>query len=157
MPETFLSDSIVRSANALIEEKFALIPCGSSTETSNYQIEKISLSFTSLTPLSLEELRKLLMRCSEEIVHLINSQETYCLFLKNIPFSQEDLKIAIHNCRTDDNEDPSQIIFAILSGQVLTYQSNESKYTETYDRAIKKIFTGASGTDLSEDYSSEDE
>lgn len=97
------------------------------------------------------------MRCSEEIVHLINSQETYCLFLKNIPFSQEDLKIAIHNCRTDDNEDPSQIIFAILSGQVLTYQSNESKYTETYDRAIKKIFTGASGTDLSEDYSSEDE
>jgi hypothetical protein len=118
-------------------------------------INLLILSFRINGSLTQDEARKLLVECVEEFLQIANSDEKIRPYMKNFPFTSEniDLAIFIYDKNGKDVFHPNLEVVALEYGK-LVYRTIDkenrftykSKFSESYQEALK-IVQGQSGFD----------
>ena len=93
-------------------------------------IQKLALCFDTKSPLTKEQLRELLVKTANELVHQVQDNKEIQEFLKDPPFTIKNVQIIIYN--HDEKGygvfDP-QIATAQISLGILTYRTIDSADT----------------------------
>jgi len=119
--------------------------------------KSISLSFIVLRVLSKNEGRKMLIRCAEELLKAINSNEQLLPYLLPSPFSITNIEMTLFIYHPDGKEAlyPNISIFTVRNGKVM-YKTDtpelKNKYgyfteeEESYDEAVKIVQSQLQGS-----------
>lgn len=151
--EIFQSDNVndivnqvVCKAERAIEKKYHIKTIGVGLAMPEGIVRQIGLSLYTRNQLTKENLRKLLVECSQELLTQININVEIQPFLRESPFTLENVEIIIFNHDKDGMNlyDP-EICVARFSEGILTYKTDDpdvkykykNRFTETYEEALK--------------------
>jgi hypothetical protein len=108
----------------------------------------MGLEFDSRQRLSKQQIRKLLIEFSKELLHNINTNEEIQPYLTKIPFTLENIQIIIYNHdeQGDWIYDPEIGVGRVHRG-LISYSTNDpdnefgykNNFEETYEEALKLI------------------
>lgn len=143
-----LVENILDQTAQTIKYKYKIQPSGEGIAMPGGPIRELALYFDTKDQLTKEQLRKLLVKCSLELVDQINANSEIQQFLKAKPFTLEKVQIIIYNHDQTGREvfDPN-ISTAEISHGILTYSTVDSndtfkyknEFIETYEEALKII------------------
>ena len=143
-------NKILSIAASIIKNKYDLNLCGVGASMPGGPIQRLTLCFTTKRPHTQDELRKLLIQCSQELLSQVDLNQDIQAFLKYRPFTIKNIHIEIYNHdRSGRTVHDPQISTADISRGVLTYLTIDPddtfKYknecTETYEEAVKLTST----------------
>ena len=137
----------VNREGKLIGKKYDMLYCGvGGGGAGKGGIWLMSLSFHRYgLPLTEEEARKLIISCLDDFLTSVNKEEQIKPFLKNYPFTPENIDLGIVNYKADrqDVYHPYISTVAARRGRICFYTEEESrpftyksKKYETYEEAI---------------------
>lgn len=139
-PDIFIHEVMDETISDL-SKKYTLIPCGIGM---NGKFEYLEISFQIKKKLTQDELRLILLDCTETFLKKINSCEKIKPFLKNFPFTHKNTGIVLY-LRDTDNSDIHHpyICCAYTHGNEIFYhtKSKEDRFNykktseESYDEA----------------------
>lgn len=143
-----LVNHILDKAATLIEKKYKLNTIGQGSAMPGGVIRKFNLVFDTNKRYPKEYLRKLLIDCTNDLLHQVNTNEEIRPFLIKDPFTEKNVQIIIHNHDKNRRElfDP-EIAVAEISEGILTYKTNDpndsfkykNTYTERYTDALRAL------------------
>jgi len=134
------------NSSKLIKQKYNIDPCGSGAAMPGGPIQVLTLAFTTKGPYNQDELRKLLLSSSNDLVNQVTQNSEMQQYLKNPPFTIKNVQIIIYNHDKNGGSvyDP-EILTAGISNGFLTYRTIESdknfrmknQYKESYEEALQ--------------------
>lgn len=143
-----LVDSVLNRSAKVIKEKYGLRPCGTGAAMPGGPIQGLTLCFDTERPYNKKQLRELLIKSAREILNQININNEIKEFIKDPPFTLNNIQIIIYNSDKNGKEvyDP-EISTAEISQGILTYQTVDpadtfnykQEITETYEEALKAL------------------
>lgn len=145
--EEQLVNMILGKTAKIIKEKCNLQPVGSGSAMPGGHIRKLCLAFDTRDQHNKEELRKLLINCSEELLYQINIVEQIQPFLVNPPFTIKNVEIIVYNQDKNGRGLPNpEISTARISDGILIYKTVDpedrfkykNEFEETYHEALKQ-------------------
>lgn len=110
----------------------------------------IGLSFQIRHPLNRNEARARIVDCTEELLAAINSSEEIRPFLKNYPFTPENLELAIFSVSPKGEKlyDPNIAVVSVDQSNYITFRTEEPnnvsykhRHKELYSEAVKMLKT----------------
>ncbi|KIC73307.1 hypothetical protein DB42_CC00180 [Neochlamydia sp. EPS4] len=90
----FVSE-ILDKASKKLRSKYDMRTIGTGIGMPDGVVTMLALSFEKTGPLSREEGRRIIVDCVQEMLQIINTHERIRPYLKNYPFTPNDIKIAI--------------------------------------------------------------
>lgn len=111
-------------------------------------IYMIGLSFQIRHPLDRAEARERIIDCVEEVLAAFNSNDEVRPFLKNYPFTPENVQVAIFSVTSDGREvyDPYIAVVSVDQNHYVTFRTEEpdkksykNKYKEPYSEAVATL------------------
>jgi hypothetical protein len=108
------------------------------------KVNVIGLSFQILGPLSKEKLREILVDCVEEFLTSINEDEEIRPFLKNFPFTEQEIVINIFIVdKAGRNVYDPDIMVATANKGKMTYRTKDKNVEIGYKNEMKEDFQTA--------------
>jgi hypothetical protein len=145
--EELVNIVLANSAN-VIERKYKIRACGSGVAMPEGPIRMLTLCFQTDFPFSKEQLRSMLVKFAEELLIQVTENAEIQDYLKNPPFTIQDVQIIIYNNQKDRREvyDPG-ISTAEISSGILTFRTVDpedtfkykNQFEETYEEALEKL------------------
>ncbi len=150
-----LVNEILNTTARIIKKKYDITPCGEGASMPGGPIRKLTLCFDTKKPYTKEELRKLLVKCANELLDQVNTNTEIQTYLYEKPFTIRNIQIIIYNLDVNGREvcDPD-ISVGEISRDELMYQSVDpantfrykSQYRETYEEALQVIQMDSKGS-----------
>jgi hypothetical protein len=141
-------NSILSSTAKTIHNKYSLIPCGEGAAMPGGPIQELTLCFDTKHTHTKEQLRKLLINITKELVEKVNENKEIQEFLKEPPFTIKNVEIVIYNHDQNGRSvcDPD-VSVAEISQTKLIYRSIDpqdsfkykNRFEESYEEALKLI------------------
>jgi hypothetical protein len=141
-------NQILYETSSSINKKYKINTVGSSASMPGRDVRQLGLEFETRQRLTKEQLRKLLIKLGEELLHNINSNEDIQPYLTKRPFTLENIQIIIYN---HDQQgywlyDP-EIGVGRVSRGLISYSTRDpdkeygykNTFEETYEEALKLI------------------
>jgi hypothetical protein len=158
--DPYLSDAekgvntLLAQAAKQLEKKYHMKVIGEGAGMPRRVINLLILSFRINGSLTQDEARKLLVECVEEFLQIANSDEKIRPYMKNFPFTPEnlDLSVFIYDKNGQDIYNPALGLAASRHGKLFykTYNKGSFGYAseieESYEEALK-IVNGQRGLD----------
>ncbi len=141
-------NSILGKTASIIKEKYKIKPCGAGAAMPGNAVKQLTLCFDTQEQYTKEQLRELLIKSAQILLHQITINETIQKYLVTTPATIDNVDIIIYN--TDKNGivgvDPIIATAGILNGQ-LTYKTKDpddifkykNRFNETYQEALKAL------------------
>jgi hypothetical protein len=143
-----LVNSTLAKAAGSVKKKYNIDPSGEGAAMPGGPIKKLTLCFDTKDILTKNDLRKLLIHSSQELLDQINANQDIQQFLIKQPFTIKDVQIIIYNHNKEGRGayDP-EILTAEISQGCLTYRTIESRscfklknqFEESYEEALKAM------------------
>lgn len=136
---------IINDKANLLSKRYKLNVMGDIVGMPNGVVKKIGISFQSVGSLTKEQGRKILLETAQELLLATNSNVQLRPYLKNYPFTCENVEVAIYVVDKKGYSvfDPDIEVFSIRNG-ILNYKTVDrnsdlykSKTSETFDEALK--------------------
>lgn len=143
-PNVELSYILRKEAAQKLSEKYHMIIIGEGIRIPDGILNLLSLDFQIKGPLSRDELREILVDCVEEFLYIINSNKEIGPYLKNYPFTPENIDIALFLVGPDDRDvaPPNFCVAAARRNKIVFRSNNPSNLNqfiteeESYDEAL---------------------
>jgi len=149
--------TILDNTAAKLSKRHKICPIGITIHMP-FELRKLGLSFEVLGPLTPEELRPILVDCTRELVHAVNSNEVLRPNLKVYPFTPNQIEITLFMVdRHHRSFMPPQISSAGLRSGTIDYTSSDpnqgmcgmtTQVEEDYATALQLV--GGSEAELAE-------
>jgi len=143
-----LANSILANTAKIIKDQYLLQPCGEGAAMPGGPIQELTLCFDTKHPYTKEQLRKLLILASNELLQKVGNNNEIQEFIKKKPFTIKNIEIVIYNHDREGRSVNDPVIsVAEISQMKLVYRTidpqNSFKYKnrfeERYEEALKAI------------------
>ena len=145
-PSIAMTEKIEKQVAPLLAERYKMQLCGSGGGMPDGIVNSLALSFDLSRTLSIQEARPILVDCIDTYVNAVNANQEIKPYLKNSPFSPENIEINIFflNWKGDPVSDPYLCVATALRGKLI-YSTKEkgqkfgykSEIVESYEDAVK--------------------
>ncbi len=145
-PSIAMTEKLENRVAPLLEKKYKMRLCGSGGGMPDGIVNMLSLSFDSYRIASIEEARPILVDCVNIYMNAVNADKELKPYLKNAPFTPENIKISIYFNSPQGEEvyDPYLSVASTLCGKLI-YRTKEkgkifgykSEVIESYEDAVK--------------------
>ena len=141
-------NSLLAKIAKIIKNKYNINPSGVGVAMPGGPIREVTLCFDTKHPYTKEQLRELLIKSSSELLLQVNGNKEIQEFLKERPFTINNIEIIIYN--HDENgfglKDPQVSVANISQGQ-LHYSTIDpedgfkykNEYKESYEEALRAL------------------
>lgn len=134
-------------AAKVLEKKYHLECVGSGAGGDPATIERISLTFYARGEVNINQARNLLITVVKEYIEIINTNKKFRPFMKNYPFTPENIDLVIFFTKKDgrDSYHPNIEVASSTRGNVdlKTYEEGKNgpkEWTEeSYEEALEKV------------------
>lgn len=141
-------NDLLNNAACLFKKKYKLLPIGTSVAMPSGVIKKLGLEFQLYGPESKEEIRKILINCSQELLNIINSNLEIRPYLECYPFTIDRIGIGLFiNHKDNSGVDYPHIGIATIRKSKLEFlrlittdiPNLKDTYVESYEDALKAL------------------
>lgn len=115
-------NQILKKTGKDLERQYHL-NCDGSGASMMEEVKMLALSFTSTTPLSISDARKLILECVKDFCKNVNENKEVTPFLSNIPFTSKNIEVRItgHDKNNTAVSPPHIAYVASLKGNIFYY------------------------------------
>lgn len=147
--EQFVNSLLAKAAKT-IKDKYNIQPSGVGVAMPGGPIQEVTLCFDTKHPYTKEQLRELLIKSSEDLLHQVNENKEIQEFLKEKPFTIKNIEIIIYNhdekglSLTDPHVSVANISQGRLNYSTIDPEDSfkyKNEYEESYEEALKFLPT----------------
>ena len=140
-------DRVLYKMGGVLEEKHKMKVIGDYAAAMDC-VNVIGLAFQIKRPIDQDAARKLIVDCVEEFLKEVNQDQEIRPYLRNFPFTSNNIRIQIYNFESVGELYSHPIIgYLIINDGVITYDTHEkgellkckSKIKESYEDALKIV------------------
>lgn len=147
-PGEELVNRILGQTAKIIKNKYDLKPCGAGAAMPGGPIQGLTLCFTTKNSYTKEKLRELIIKTAKELLNQVTENSEVQKFIKNPPFTINNVQIIIYNHDKNGNTvlDPeisnAQILYGNLDYCTIDPEDvfkYKNEYEETYEEALQAL------------------